>query len=81
MIIPFPLTRHGKDGVPFIASVVARMLELPEVSAERHLHRQLQRKADALRRRGFDARTIEAEIAKAEAAIRVAVVRAEGWSA
>jgi hypothetical protein len=51
------------------------MLELPPAKAERHMARQLERKAQTLRRRGFGAATIEAETNKAEAAIRALLFR------
>lgn len=75
-VIAFPMSRHGKDGLSFVTSVAAKMLELCPGSAEKHLVRQLDRKGDALRRRGFDEAIIQAEKQKAEAAIRAALWRA-----
>jgi len=76
-LVPFPISRHGRDGVSFVASVANKMLELPPASAERHLARQLDRKAQALRRRGVDAATIKIETEKAETAIRARLLRTE----
>ena len=74
-LVPFPISRHGRAGISFVASVANRMLELPSASAERHLARQLDRKAQTLQRRGFDAAIIKNETDRAEKAIRALLLR------
>ena len=74
-LVPFPISHHGRDGVSFVESVATRMLELPPATAERHLARQLDRKAQTMRRRGFDTATIKIERDRAETAIRALLVR------
>jgi hypothetical protein len=76
-LVAFPISRHGRDGVSFVEAVATRMLDLPPGAAERHLARQLDRKGQTLRRRGFDAATIKSERDKAEAAIRALLLRSE----
>lgn len=75
-LVAFPMCRHGRDGVLFVTSVAAKMMAMPPTSAEKHLVRQLSRKTETLRRRGFDEATIKAERNKAEAAIRAALWKA-----
>jgi len=76
-LVAFPISRHGRDGISFVEAVATRMLDLPPGAAERHLARQLDRKGQTLRRRGFDAATIKSERDKAEAAIRALLLRSE----
>lgn len=68
-IVPFPLARR----VDLIQRQAEYALCLTPEKAERHIERQLQCQADALRRRGVPEPTIERELLGMEGAIRAAM--------
>ena len=70
-ILAFPLTRRAA----FIRRHAARMANLRESTAEKHLRTQLDLQAKTMRKRGIPAPEIELQIQSAEAAIRAELWR------
>jgi hypothetical protein len=70
-IVPFPLARR----IDLIQRQAEYALCLSPDKAERHIERQLQCQADALRRRGVPEPTIARELIGMEGAIRAAMWR------
>ena len=68
-LIPFPLARR----LDLIHRQAEYALCLKPEKAERHIARQLQCQADALRRRGISDNTIARELKAMDAAIRAAM--------
>lgn len=69
VLVPFPLARR----VELIQRQAQRALELTPNQGIRHIERQLDCQAAAMRRRGFSEDLITQEIASMEAAIRTAM--------
>jgi hypothetical protein len=68
-VVPFPLARR----IDLIRRQAEYALCLKPESAERHIERQIQCQADALRRRGVSDDIIAHELKGMEAAIRAAM--------